>query len=377
MSETALAPIEQPSVPATEAAAPDQPKPTPKQPPRPATARVTSQQKAAIVIAMLGDDARPVIEKMDEAHLKTFVTSYAELKKVPRPILLQIVQEFVQEVRGSFGSIAGSTEAAQEILSTLLDEDMLDRVLGDRDIEEDTDAGPTVWERLSEVDAEEFAPWLAEQRSQFVAIIISRLSAEKAGQVMAELPDEISQKIILRLTQPINIDETTVDVIARVVESQYFASQNAGSGDAEAVDLVTAIMNFLPSDTRDALMSFVEDKKPETATAIKRNLLTFEDLPERLPRNAVPIVFREMDEPTLLTALKYGEDTAPGTVEYLFGNISQRMAENMKEQIAEMSAPAKKEAEAAQTAMMVQIGNLARDETITLLAPAPDSTETF
>ena len=85
---------------------------------------------------------------------------------------------------------------------------------------------------------------------------------------------------------------------------------------------------------------------------IKRGLLTFEDLPKRLPKTAVPLIFRDMDPKELLAALKSGQEIEPDTVEFLFANISQRMAEQYKEQVEDLGALSGKEVDAAIIALM-------------------------
>ena len=67
-----------------------------------------------------------------------------------------------------------------------------------------------------------------------------------------------------------------------------------------------------------------------------KSVITFEELYRRLPEAGVPIIMREAERSSLLAALRYGEANAQETVDFLLGNISKRMAEQYREELAEM-----------------------------------------
>ena len=71
-----------------------------------------------------------------------------------------------------------------------------------------------------------------------------------------------------------------------------------------------------------------------------------------------------------MRALKVGEEQNPEVVEYLFANISQRMAGQFKEDMGDLPDLSQKESDKAITALMSFIGTLEKDGRITLIKKA-------
>ena len=331
--------------------------------------RLTSAQKAAVIIALLGPEkAGPVMELIEDRHLRSFVKSYEKMASIPREVLLAAVADFVTELKQSLGSLKGGPKEARELAEQLLDEDRLARLFGEAVAppaeEKDED---DIWSLLAEKDASDLASYLEGQRPQVCAIVLGQLSPEKAGEVLAELPDAFGRKIVALLSDPPKIDDATLATIGAVIRQEYLNNETAEGTRENPLGAVSSILSVLPTEKREGLLEFMMEKDPDKAEKIRKGLITFEDIPDRLPRNAIPVIFREMEQDTLLKALKFGEETAPGSVEYLYSNISQRMAEQYKEQVEGLGAVSKKQGEAALSGMMSLISRLDKDGTITLI----------
>jgi len=96
-------------------------------------------------------------------------------------------------------------------------------------------------------------------------------------------------------------------------------------------------------------------------------MLIIDDLPSRLPPTAINIVFKELPKDKLLAALKAGKEQSPTAVEFLLANISQRMADQYREEIEELPELSEKAGDKAVTVMMGLISKLDRDGRIKLL----------
>jgi len=118
------------------------------------------------------------------------------------------------------------------------------------------------------------------------------------------------------------------------------------------------------------LLDILTENDPENAKRIRDAMLTFEDLPARLPSSAIPILFKDMPVEKLQEALKAGSAQSPDTVEYLYANISQRMAGQFKEQVEELPDLSDKQADKAISGLMVFIGQLEKQGRVTLIKPA-------
>ncbi|MCA8897039.1 MAG: hypothetical protein KDA48_17400, partial [Amphiplicatus sp.] len=123
-------------------------------------------------------------------------------------------------------------------------------------------------------------------------------------------------------------------------------------------EMIGAMLNNMSEEKRAGLLAFIEQSSPDILADVKSAILTFADIPTRVPVKAVPQITREIDVPTLLKAVKYGRQNAPETVEFLFANISQRLVQQYEEQMKDMKPVPMAEAEAAQAEIMVAVRKL-------------------
>jgi flagellar motor switch protein FliG len=103
------------------------------------------------------------------------------------------------------------------------------------------------------------------------------------------------------------------------------------------------------------MLEEIRTSLPEKAEAIEAAIVRFSSLPERLPKTIVPQLFRELDETTLDHALSLAERKDPQVTEFFFSCISQRLAEQIRERIAEKPRAAEADGEAGQAALMMTL----------------------
>lgn len=343
----------------------------PMQPTGPLT--LSSPQKAAIIIALLGEEkAGPIVELLPERQLRKFVEAFSHLKHIPRDAMLQTVAEFITSVQASSRGLHCGPEEARALAEQLFGEERAEQLFGGPIIEERKESSPIdqVWGQLQARKVEDIAAYLSTQRAEVVSLILSQFSTDKAGEILNLLPEDLMAGCIQRLSRKSEIDSETVRIVAELIEVEFLSQSQVDEG-MRAIAFVSDILSILPSDRRNALVDVLENADPEQAEKIKSGMMTFEDLPDRLPPTAISVIFRGMEEATLIKALKSGAESAPKTTEFLYGNISQRMADQYKEQVEDMADVSMKEGEAAISAIMVYISKLEREGQITLIKPAP------
>lgn len=333
-------------------------------------------QKAAIIIALLGpESAGPIVENMDDRHLKNFVTALGNLQQVPREVMLSTVADFLTDLKAESSGFRGGAGAAKELAQTLFDSDRAARLFSDIPVAvvNDNETHSDVWSQLTLKKTNDIVRYLAAQRPEVVSVVLAQISADKAGEILAELPEDMSIVCVDILSRKQEIDVQTIAAIADVIKVEFLTQSQVDEG-GQAISLVSEILSILPKGRRDTVMEKLKKTDPERAKKIEQGMMTFEDLPTRLPSTAIPILFRDFDQDLLIKALKAGKDLEPKTTEFLFANISQRMAEQYKEQVEEMGALTQKEADGSITALMGFIGKLEKEGRITLIKPAPVET---
>lgn len=329
----------------------------------------TRSHKAAIVLASLSaETAAAIVDDISDEQLKVFAKAFCELKSVPPQLLHAVAEEFLSEVTRKSNDLAGGAEEARRVLGLMTAEERADRILAGLD---DGDEGSNVWARVEKIDDETLAAYVQKQRMPVGAAILAKLNHEKTAAVLNKAEDGYAKKVLIELARKKPPSGAALEAIAQVLEEDLLKPA-AGGGESEeggeakkgpggAVAAVSEVVNNLPAAKRDAFLAHLQESDPEVGTAVKRALLIFEDLHARVPANGAPAVMRDIERETLLTAIKHGEKNAPETVKFLFSNISKRMVEQYKEELAEMDAPSEEEGEAAQREITAAVRRLVRE----------------
>ena len=324
----------------------------------------TKSHKAAIVLASLSAEAAAaIVDDMSDNELRVFAKAFSELKTVSPQTLQAVAEEFLAEVMHENHDLSGGADETRRVLGLLTQEERAERILsGVGGSGGGEGASSAVWPRLEKIENERLAEYVQAQRMPIAAAILAKLSYEKAAGVLDLTEGDYHQKILLEIARKKPPSSEAIEAIANVLEDEFLKSA-ANAGDEEegegeegeapkaknnAGAAVGEIINFLPGSKRDAFLEHAKAADPEIGAEVRKAVLTFEELHARMPASGATALLRDLDREVMLKAVKYGEVNAQETVEFLFGNISKRMVEQYKEELAEMETPNELDGEAAQ-----------------------------
>ena len=92
--------------------------------PQSTTQHITPSQRAAVVIAMLGETAaKPIVEMLDDEAIANIAASLETITVLAREQLIEIVIDFLRQLRMNSGSLRGGSDSARKILEGVLDAD--------------------------------------------------------------------------------------------------------------------------------------------------------------------------------------------------------------------------------------------------------------
>ena len=333
--------------------------------------QLTGPEKAAVILALLGaESAGPIVEKIEDKHLRAFMRAMENLKLIPRESMLACVTDFIAELNSRQGSIRGGPRAARELAESLFEQERAVRLFGAPPPPPSADSfADEIWMKLQKRSDKEIVKYLSEKQSEVVSIILSNFPANRVGEILLDLPEDISVACVQEMSRDTSITPQTIDAVAELVEFEFLSSDDTESDKPSSVAFVSEVLGILPRERRDIMLETIEKTDAEQAARIRSGMMTFEDLPVRLPTTAVPILFKDFDQEKLLIALKAGSEQGPDTIEFLFANISQRMAGQIKEQVEEMGSISQKESDNAISSLMGFIGQLEKSGRIAFIKP--------
>lgn len=342
--------------------------PPPPLPGEQTAAQMTKAQRAAIVIALLGEAAaKPIVEKLDDFALSQIAEGLETIAVLPKAAQIEVAMDFLGHLRRASGALRGGRHQAREIMGSLMERDRLISVMGNPAREEEDDQDDEfnvyvdVWTRLSQRDASDIAAYLDGLTPNLIALILGKLDVAFASKVLTEISDEKLLPVMSFMVDVAPVDDGINDVIERMIEMQFLnVETEGGSEDKEHLASLGELLSLVPDSKREMLMSFLRKEHESELAAIEKVMFTIDALPDILPRNNVAIVFRELGDPDMLALLSCLTGPKQPIAEFLLSNISSRIAEGLREELAEMSTPSDEQVEEIQQNFLVNLMTLKR-----------------
>ncbi|QIE55388.1 hypothetical protein G5B40_07905 [Pikeienuella piscinae] len=315
--------------------------------------RLEQAEKAAIVLVALGPEtAARLLAGIGERRLHRFARIVNGLSEVPADVVERVIAEFLHKIEDT-RSVGGGAVEARRFLSEVLDKDQVNRIMGDLNTK-----GRSVWSMLGDVPDVRIANWLRSEHPQVAAIALSRLSPVKAARVLERLGQAEAEDIVMRMGPAAIADPGVTARIGDVIARDFLPAAISQRNRPEPADLIAGVMNHVSAAVRDRLLAAMVDAAPKLAEAVRKVMFTFEHIPERINPRDVGLITKSVDEAVLLRALKAGGERGRATADFIFANISKRLAERLREDLEALPQPTRKEGEEAQTALVAAIVDL-------------------
>jgi len=288
-------------------------------------------QKAAVFLRSIGqDEAGEVLKHMNPKEVQKIGQAMAVLNNVSREEVQGVLDNFVATVEEQTGLGIGSHDYVRSMLVGALGEDnagnVLDRIL--------TGGNTSGLEQLKWMDARGIYEVIKLEHPQITAIVCSFLEADQAAQVLSQFAERDQANIILRISTLDGVQPSALTELNEILEKQF--SGNAGGQTASVGGLKTAadILNFVDGTVQASIMEGIKESEPDLGQNIEDLMFVFDNLID-VDDRGFQTLMREISTDDLMLALKGADE---GLKEKFFGNMSQRAAEMMRDDL-EASGP--------------------------------------
>jgi flagellar motor switch protein FliG len=323
-------------------------------------------QKAAIIVRLLhSTTGESPFATLDTGLVTRLVHAMAGLTYVDEATILTVIQDFLTDI-DSFGLyFQPGVEGAIATLGGLVTEDVTARLAYTPTIDQPDDP----WVAIAAMEIDTIVGIISQETPQVGAIVLSKLSAVKAAEILAELTPELGQAIAQSALEIGRIGITAVNNIGRAITDAANATQDLGALPGDPVERVGAMLNFAPSLARESLLSGLEDTDAELADQVRKTMFTFRDIPDRIEIKDVPKVVRAVENEVIVTALAGGVISERDTVDFIYANLSKRLSEQLTEEVGDIGEVKPKDADRAMNALVQGIRDLENAGEITLITP--------
>jgi len=306
-----------------------------------AAMKVSGSERAAIFMMSLGEQkAAEVLKHMGPKEVQKIGTVMASLSNVSNEKVESVLGAFVEVANKQSGVGVDSDEYIRNMLTTALGEDKAGGVI-DRILLGKNSKG---LESLKWMDPRAVAGVVRDEHPQIIAIVLSYLEGEHAAEVLQHLPERARSDVLMRIATLDGVPPAALQELNQVLEKQFSGNTGTKNSGVGGVKTAAGILNFMDGESEASITEVITEHDAELAQEIQSQMFVFDNLME-VDDRGMQAILREVQSEQLIVALKGADDAIK---EKIFGNMSSRAADMMREDL-EAKGPVKlKDVEDAQ-----------------------------
>ncbi|MBM7644355.1 flagellar motor switch protein FliG [Scopulibacillus daqui] len=305
------------------------------------------KDKAAVLLVSLGADISAEIYKhLTEEEIEELTLSISNVRSIDKETKNQVIAEFYQLALAKEYISKGGMSYAKQILEKALgpDEAMI--------IINKLTSIVRPFDFMRKADPKQILNYIQNEHPQTIALVLSYLEPQQSSQIISELQEDIQADVARRIAL---MDRTSPEIISQV---EHILKQKLSVADdytqTGGIETVVDVLNGVDRTTEKTILEHLDAQDPDLAEEIKKRLFAFEDI-IALDDRSIQRLVREVNNEDLLLSLKTASDELK---QVLFKNMSERMAETLKEEMEFMGPVQLREVEEAKTRIVNVIRKL-------------------
>lgn len=303
--------------------------------------KVSRLDKAAILLMSLGEaDAAQILKHMGPKEVQRVGAAMASLHNITQDSVEDATSEFLEAVGGQTGLGIGADEYIRSMLTQALGADkaasLVDRIL--------IGGNTTGLDTLKWMEARAVSDIVRFEHPQIQAIVLSYLDPDQAAEVLSNFDENVRLEIMMRVASLETVQPQALQELNTILEKQFSGGAQGQTSKIGGVKRAADIMNFMESSIEAVLMEKIKSTDNDLGTQIEDLMFVFDNLKD-VDDKGIQALLREVASDTLILALK-GADTE--LQDKIFGNMSKRAGELLKDDLEARGPVRLSEVETAQ-----------------------------
>ncbi|MEC4747972.1 flagellar motor switch protein FliG [Methylomicrobium sp. Wu6] len=317
-----------------------------------ATINLNGVERASLLLFALGQQrASEVLKHLDLRDVELIGSNMASMKNISLDTVDGVLGLFIAAFDKQSALGGDSEEYIRNMLANALGaekaEVMIDRVL--------ISGGNQGIHQLQWMDARTIADWVRSEHPQIVANLLSLLDGQRAADVIMILPEAMRPGLLMRIAALEGLSSAALRELDEVIAEQWACNENGKSSVVRGVNVAANILNRLDNHVSSQMLDEIADSNAELARKIQDKMFVFEEI-ANLDDRGMQTLLREVATDRLLLALR---SVSEGLKNKIFGNMSRRTAEMLRDDLASASPAKPSEIEAAQKEILMIVRSLA------------------
>ena len=323
-------------------------------------------QDSAILLMSLGeDDAAEVFKHLSPKEVQRLGETMAKMKVIPRERVEGVLTRFTTDASEQSMLVSDSDEYVKSVLRRALGEDkanlLIDRIMQGSDV--------TGIESLKWMDPTSVAELLRNEHPQIVAAILVHLDFDQSSQVLKSFTERQRNEVMIRIATLDGIQPSALKDLNEVLSKVLAGGDKLRKASLGGAKTAAEIINMLGSTVESSILDYIRQSDAELAQKIMDNMFTFDDL-LKMDDRGFQMLLKEVQTESLVIAMK---GATPELRERIFGNMSTRAAETLREDLDSRGPVRLSEVEAEQKEMLKIVRRLADEGQIVLGTGGDDS----
>ncbi len=304
------------------------------------------------------DEAAEVFKYLGPREVQKIGAAMANLKSVSRDEIKNVVGQFCKEAEGRSTMGVASNEYIRNVLKKALGDDksaaLIDRILQGGDT--------SGIEGLKWMGSGAVAELIKNEHPQIIATILVHLERDQASEILALMTERTRNDVLLRIATLDGIQPAALQELNDVLTSLLAGSKNIKSAALGGVRTAAEILNFMAGTQEASVVDSIKEFDADLAQKIVDEMFVWENL-LGLDDRAIQMLLKEVQSESLILALKGSSEALR---EKIFGNMSQRAGEMLREDLEAKGMVRVSEVEGQQKEILKVVRKLADEGQIVI-----------
>ncbi len=302
---------------------------------------MTGKEKAAILLISLGPEySAQIFKHLNDEEIEELTLEIANMRKVAPLEKEKILDEFyeicIAQEYISEGGINYAKDVLEKALGSQKAMDIINKLTASLQVKP--------FDFARKADPSQLLNFIQNEHPQTISLILSYLPSNQSAQILSALPQGKQSEVAKRIA---TMDRTSPEIIKEVemvLERKLSSLVSQDYTSAGGIQSIVDILNSVDRGTEKNIMDTLEVQDAELAEEIRKRMFVFEDI-ITLDSTSIQRFIREIDNKELAVALKGATEEVSNVI---YGNMSKRMAEMIKEDMDYMGPVRLRDVEEAQ-----------------------------
>ena len=324
-----------------------------------------AQKAAAVIVALGTEKASLLYQHMDPEEIEQVTIEVAKLGFVDAETTEEVLNEYYQMCMMNKAVTEGGLEYARSVLEKAFGgataNELLAKVTKSLKNRE--------FAFLNKAREKDLYTALQYERPQTIALVLSYVAPDKAAAVIEQLEGRRQIKVVESMAQMDSASPTAIRIIENEMQKRFdniFVTNN--NVKVGGIDFVASVMNNIDRSSEKSIFDGLSSHNEELAEEIRKRMFVFEDIVTMDDRSVQRFV-RDCDPKDLVLALKAANAEVANK---LFGNMSSRMAESIRDDLEITTNVRMKDVEEAQSRIVAVIRGLEEQGEIVVMKGGKD-----